>query len=225
MIKLKFHIFPVTTCLAIVAALIGCSTANCTGYDENICVGRTGGVFIRSPQSCQRWVQCHEEAIFNCGTCLDGFFFDPVRGGCAQAHTVDCNVGALSCSAPGNRRVPHPESCSIYFQCYGNGNYIEHRCREDLHFDATEEQCDLIDNVRCLREPITIECPDPLKAITLEPHPFLCTNFFMCIHGTPHEEVCLEGMIFDHNLRRCQQIALAYCPDWETETDPDIDVA
>lgn len=177
-----------------------------------MCVGHSGGVFIPSPYSCDGWVQCNLDLIHACGSCPGGFYFHPVKGICVHPSEVDCDSAAIGLCTPGViNRVPAPDSCSVYFQCIGQGSPIEQTCIEGLHFNELTEKCDLIENARCLREPITIQCPATDAAFTQEPHPFICDLFFVCINGVATESQCLEGLHFDVNLRQCQRIEEAQC--------------
>lgn len=193
--------------------LINYTSADCTGVDESICTGLTGGVFIASPISCQGWVQCHENAIIRCGDCPNGQYFDSTLGGCFYSSLVNCAIQPPSsvCTPGLINRVPREDSCSIYYQCIGEGDPIEQRCSEGLHFNEHTEQCDFIDKVRCLREPIVVDCPATEEPFTQEPHPWLCERFFVCIDGVGTERECLEGMLFDVNLRQCQFADRAEC--------------
>lgn len=173
-----------------------------------------------SPESCQRWIQCHEELIFACGMCPDGLYFDPESNGCNYPTNVDCEMSTGNLCTPGLiNRVPAPDSCSQYFQCIGQGDPIEHTCGDGLHFNEELEKCDFIENVRCLREPIAVDCPATDAAFTHEPHPFACDRFFLCINGVATERQCLEGLHFDINLRECQIIDRAQCILDEVEVE------
>ena len=210
--------------LCLLASLVWPLSANpdCEVYDPNICQGHTGGVFISSPTSCAHWIQCNLDEIRNCGVCPNDFLFNPETASCAHKDTVECNLGALLCAGPEIKRVAHPDSCTIYFQCLGTGPAIEQSCAEGLHFDEANQRCDLIENVRCLREPIQIECPATDRPFTMEPHPFVCDLYFICINGVATELQCLPGMHFDVNLRECQVIEEAVCII--DETDPGVEI-
>lgn len=213
--------------LGILATILSYAAAQCEQYDTGICQGKTGPIFIPSDRSCEGWIQCRAEAIFNCGSCGPLLYFDPVLRACTHRENVDCDISTRNLCTDGViNRVAHPSSCSIYFQCTGAGDPIERSCGPLLHFNTATEKCDFIHNVRCMREPYQIECPATTAPFTQEPHPFACDRFFICINGVGTERTCVDGMHFDVNLRECQVIALAQCilnEDTETaELTPEI---
>lgn len=103
------------------------------------------------------------------------------------------------------------DSCTVYFQCIGEGAPIVHNCAEGLQFDVETERCDLRDRVRCLREVYPLECPSTTDRFTQEPHPWACDRFFVCIEGVAEERTCVDGMHFDVNKRECRAVNLAEC--------------
>ena len=193
--------------------LLHSTDAQCTEpYDDDICAEHTGNAFIRSPSSCQRWIRCVGGEIDNCGICPDGLYFNPADNTCTYPRNVECDIGGNNLCTDGVvNRVPAPDSCSIYYQCIGEGSPVEHSCAPGLHFDKAQEKCDLVESVRCLREPIQIDCPASDLPFTQEPHPWLCDRFFVCVGGVATEQNCLPGLNFDVNLRQCQIADLAEC--------------
>lgn len=180
-------------------------------YADSLCEGLTGHVFRHSPLRCEGWIRCHENVVVGCGECDGGRYFDIVLGGCLYPEVATCGVQSNNMCRPGeNHRVPREDSCTIYYQCVADGDPIEHRCAEDLQFNSVTEQCDITDNVRCLREPLTFECPASAEIFTQEPHPWLCDRYFVCLQGqNPLERSCLDEMQFDINTRTCRVAAQA----------------
>lgn len=200
-------------CVMVVATLASYAAADCTQYDPEICQGLTNGVFVGSNLDCSGWVQCHLNEIHTCGVCPDGLYFDTPLQRCTYSSLVTCTVPQpeLICTPGLINRVPVPDSCSLYYQCLGQGDPIQHSCAEALHFDEVTENCDFIDNVRCMREPVVVECPATSEPFSYVPHPWLCDRFFICINGESFERTCFEGTHFDPTVDQCLPIDQAQC--------------
>ena len=56
-----------------------------------------------------------------------------------------------------------------------------------------------------------ITCPDNSDEITFVPSPIDCTVFYMCVHLTPIEMSCPEGLWFDSKLNVCNYPQNATC--------------
>lgn len=194
-----------------VATLASYAAGDCTQYDPEICQGLTNGVFVGSNLDCSGWVQCHLNEIHTCGVCPDGLYFDTPLQHCTYSNLVTCLVPESMCTPGLINRVPAPDSCSVYYQCLGQGEPVQHTCAEVLHFDEVTEKCDFIDNVRCMREPVVVECPATSEPFSNVPHPWLCDRFFICINGESFEQTCFEGTHFDPRADQCLPIDQAQC--------------
>lgn len=118
--------------------------------------------------SCRSYILCTENGRQIRNTCPPGTCFSRTCQGCVTnyadgncdgdaVHTTSSTTSTTtprSTTSPicktGNR-IKHDCSCFLFYQCYGDEDWILQVCEGGLHFSATELKCLEPDEAKCLK--------------------------------------------------------------------------
>lgn len=118
----------------------------------------------------------------------------------------------------GTIAIGNPLDCTRFTRCIGT-TPIEIICPPNMHFSATEGQCDIIENARCVVQGPPPPPPGggnrPVCSIDINYEVIAsrdaCNQFTVCACGHPHFETCANTLIFDARTQRCDLPNVARC--------------
>ncbi|XP_016997176.2 zonadhesin [Drosophila takahashii] len=157
---------------------------------QNLCIGKTSGVFVENEQNCGSYYVCSDsEATLQ--TCPSGSYFNTSVDACTvDVGNKECWVNYCIGKTDGSA-VADESSCTAFYVCYGNTATAQ-ECPEGSHFEkdsdwtcvpgdcTTESPCD--DTTTSTTEPCdditttTTEPCDDLTTTTTEPCDELTTE-------------------------------------------------
>ncbi|XP_068981006.1 chitin-binding domain protein cbd-1-like [Bombus flavifrons] len=203
--------------------------AECRPSGHNGCQGSCSSSSDLLPhRECNKYCTCDHGTI-TVRTCPSHTYYDRYRQICNWPEDIrDSDLPAhcdpTDCSF-GNNYVPHDCYCDLYYECSGNGKFLQ-RCRIGEYFDYAEEKC--VDNVAvgtCISSNVpafctTIQyrenvaqnvnlssnCPsltDCSSNIGIVPRYCKCTLCYECDGRFKYYEVCDTGLKFDFVLGSC----------------------
>ncbi|KFB46955.1 hypothetical protein ZHAS_00014969 [Anopheles sinensis] len=118
----------------------------------HICQQQTGVQLLPHPQNCNQFITC-SEGVSYVGQCADGYAFDRRMNVCNPVARVNCGeIVQKVCPTEDNPTVvvflPSVDRCDEYFICRA-GTAVPHFCAPGLHWDSTNERCDVAERVSC----------------------------------------------------------------------------
>lgn len=175
---------------------------------RNVCSNRQVGTFVRDVQECRGYFACTEDGGAKHGLCPSPYLFDEENQKCNFATLVTC----FACPADqAFINLPVPGTCNEYVRCVHK--QPEHRiCPSDLSFDSSIGQCNLPTEVSCTEQAVPV-CPanaDPARPIFFRDEED-CSKYTFCLHGTPQERRCPNGLHFNLQINQCDRPAVAGC--------------
>ncbi|XP_062128037.1 probable chitinase 10 [Drosophila sulfurigaster albostrigata] len=104
-----------------------------------------------------------------------------------------------------NLFLPSVNSCSEYYLCISQ-TAISRNCSDDTYFDARDQQCVPVSEVRCLPK-----CP--AQGLSTFCYDRTCTKYVMCFGGTPVIRECSDGLQYNAQIDRCDFPQYVDCVD------------
>uniref|UniRef100_A0A182QJR7 Chitin-binding type-2 domain-containing protein n=1 Tax=Anopheles farauti TaxID=69004 RepID=A0A182QJR7_9DIPT len=188
--------------LLVLAALIGCATAQVT---QKPC--DTDG-FFPHPTECTMYISCYGGISYEM-TCPDGKYFNSTELVCDKKENVQCVVN--NCPPEGIVFLPIPGVCDRYTICI-EGQAFENTCDTGLYFDAVLGECNLKNETDCVVNPCQNPVPDP-PILEIHPNEADCQQYILCVKGEPNVRNCAPGLFFDPDLLQCVMADDCICPD------------
>jgi len=186
-----------------------------------------GVVSVAYPGNCSLYYLC-VNGNPTVMACAEGLLFDDVLGKCNLAEEVNCkdattapptttaeptttepttttvvipitteSSGGVDCPAQGIVFLPDPTDCKKYYLC-ADGTAVPQECADGLLFDPELGKCNTASEVECQTKP---NCP--AEGIVYLPVPGSCTDYLMCISGSPIEMTCADGTEFSPEEGKC----------------------
>ncbi|BFF96894.1 protein obstructor-E [Drosophila madeirensis] len=104
-----------------------------------------------------------------------------------------------------NLFLPHISNCSQYYLCMSEVA-VPRECPQGYYFDATDQQCVVVEEVRCLPA-----CP--AKGLSSFCYDRTCTKYVLCFDGTPVLRQCSDGLQYNAQTDRCDYPQFVDCVD------------
>merc|ERR1719369_274124 len=179
------------------------------------------------PRECNKWVECHDFDIC-VKTCPLGLSYNPIDMKCDWQSISQCIATPdASCIIPIPEPPtpeppvvipeicdcecclrPHPSDCTSYYYCAPGESAMFHTCSEGLLFSPDVKQCvPAMTYPECVPEPLptcdpTCECVYPSET---------CEIYFQCDKGTPIKHECLGGLVYNDDIKTCDNPANVDC--------------
>ncbi|EDV97484.1 GH16897 [Drosophila grimshawi] len=104
-----------------------------------------------------------------------------------------------------NLFLPHIANCSEYYLCV-SGVAVPRTCSEGYYFDAKDQQCVDVSEVRCLPR-----CP--AQGLSSFCYDRTCTKYVLCFGGEPVLRECADGLQYNAETDRCDFPQYVDCVD------------
>lgn len=116
--------------------------------------------------------------------------------------------------------VINMKGCEYFFLCIDQQS-VEGKCPTNMSYTGLPDPlCDFNHNIVCTigdEDPEVIdedgiECPQPdSKSITFVPSKIDCTRYYICYHGRPVQQNCIEDLHWNAKEKKCDYIENAEC--------------
>ncbi|EDW70059.2 protein obstructor-E [Drosophila virilis] len=120
---------------------------------------------------------------------------------------IDGGLGEVNiCSnVVDNLFLPAIGNCSNYYLCVA-GKAVPRSCSENYYFDARDQQCVDVSEVRCLPN-----CP--AQGVSSFCYDRTCTKYVLCFSGEPVLRECADGLQYNAETDRCDFPQYVDCVD------------
>ncbi|KAM8708284.1 hypothetical protein ACLKA7_015281 [Drosophila subpalustris] len=108
-------------------------------------------------------------------------------------------------NAADNLFLPHISNCSEYYLCIAK-QAIVRSCTAGFYFDARDQQCVDVSEVRCLPK-----CP--AQGLSSYCYDRTCTKYVLCFAGEPVLRECTDGLQYNAMTDRCDYPQYVDCVD------------
>ncbi|KAH8404465.1 hypothetical protein KR222_005689, partial [Zaprionus bogoriensis] len=105
-----------------------------------------------------------------------------------------------------NLFLPHITNCSEYYLCIGQLSSFQRSCSAGYYFDARDQQCVDVSEVRCLPK-----CPP--TGLSSFCYDRTCTKYVLCFAGEPVIKECIDGLQYNAMTDRCDYPQYVDCVD------------
>jgi hypothetical protein len=179
--------------------------------------------FFADAIQCDRYYEC-QDGVVSEKLCKDGLVFDASSekvAVCSFPFSINCtgrpelqpaqSVTKFCPRENGYFADPDPSVCDVFYFCV-NGNPNRLTCPGGLVFDPSLGQCGwthLVKREGCkAKNEFDFECPQEDIATSV-PSRHLdeksCTEFYLCISGTPRKSGCEDGLVYNDDLKACNR--------------------
>lgn len=212
----------------IVTCLFGVTFAQSDPWCEGVA---DGGRF--RAETCSSFYECNG-GLRTRIECDGDLYFNEVTEECDDRENVECDLDTplppsipdtlVSCDDVDDfAYIPHPDSCSEFFQCFDNFPYLL-SCPRGLYFSPERNTC----ITEYCRSPEPTLPPPPPQNVTCEGVPnfeFIpsmesCTEYYQCVNETAFRLACPRGLYFDVRSRSCMYSHEAECALYPPATPP-----
>ncbi|XP_065089035.1 uncharacterized protein LOC135710398 [Ochlerotatus camptorhynchus] len=175
---------------------------------------------IADPSNCGRFISCTDQCSGGTMFCPSNLHFNHIMSVCDLPERAECLLEV--CVGIPTGVIPSVNSCRHYYGCM-NSNAILQSCGPGLVFDPVKKLCVTEDaDNPCVFPDIPAPPPEVYSQCTptvVEQqlrHPTRCDVFYRCVRGMLSGRICLDGLLFDESLGKCNLAELVDCVD-ETE--------
>ncbi|CAL1680518.1 unnamed protein product [Lasius platythorax] len=133
----------------------------------------------------------------------------PAKPGCDLTAKFLPTTTLATCPPSGSAEkvlLPHECACELYYECV-DGNQVQRKCPNGLHFDRIEKDCKEPDKANC---PYVCPCPSSSEKVLL-PHECKCEHYYECVKGKRALRTCPNGQHFDSIQKICMHPDEANC--------------
>lgn len=203
-------------------------------FAQDWCLGVEEGGRFRA-ETCSSFYECNG-GVPTRQECESGLYFNENTGLCDDPANVECESDTptplpptlpntlVNCDGVNDfDYIPHPDSCSEYFQCFGNYPYLL-SCPRGLYFSPERNTC-IEEYCRATQPPPVSPPPQNVTCEGVPNFGFIpsmesCTEYYQCIDSTPFRLACPRGLYFDVPSRSCTYPSIAECALYPPPTPP-----
>src|SRR6185503_6957722 len=158
------------------------------------------------PGNCTLYIRCFDgiEQVLSCAPLL----FDKIDLVCKPPSQAVCDEEIpINCPPEGYYPLPHPASCSKYYECI-EGKAYESLCAPSTYFDTTPElmHCNLAELALC-----NAECP-PTGIAFVAIRARDCKWYKVCVEGHSVNLECGRGEVYSPEEAMCVPDDTYACP-------------